>query len=154
MNERSGKEGRPQSNSGRSCFPRTTWTISPIYMTSSIGRWGLCCLPSKLGRLLSLFQPTVSQKWRHVTFKSGNIRSWSLQLPCKQSDCLELAVLWGRPNSPTWGDHREKLWEHMKTERCPASLHCSGSIHHLPPATKSDHPAELFLDSWPSETLT
>lgn len=93
----------------------------------------------------------VCQKWCYVTFKAGNPRSWRLQLPCKGSDSPAVAVLCGSPNSPMWRDHKERLWETMKTERCPV-----GFIHHLPPATTWETevslPGRSFLYAGPTET--
>lgn len=62
------------------------------------------------------------RKWFGCPLVLRNTRSWRFQLSCKQSKCPGTAKTFQSPTQPMQRDHRERLWDYRKRERCLTSF--------------------------------
>lgn len=157
MGECSIRKSRHKIKSHRSYFPnRTLIKVSyPYHFYHGEVRSTSLSLEIKKTFVIILTE-RVCQKWRYVTFKSRNTCSWSLQLPCKESDCPKVAKPRGSPNLALERPHGEAGRVHEGREM-PSQLTAAQAlftIHYQQPHGRPHVRllSQSFPNSWPTET--
>lgn len=77
-----------------------------------------------------------------------NTRSWRFQLSCKQSKCPGTAKTFQSPTQPMQRDHRERLWDYRKRERCLTSF----QVFQLPAVPALESWLQLHGRPWARST--